>query len=228
MKKIPSVYPKCDVLWTKKEYLDRIKEVEFLNLIKHEDFPKNWDSLAALSIILRNTNKLSNILDAGGEIYSVILPWLDSYGYNNLNCINLTFKKKEKKGNVIYEYGNIIKTRFENCHFEAITCLSVVEHGVDWKEYFKEMSRILKPGGILFTSIDYWKEPIDTKDYKYFGVPIRIFTSRDVINAINIAKKYNLHLLSPLKLNCKNKVICWKEFGLYYTFLYFTLKKIGK
>ena len=43
--------------------------------------PKNWDSLAALELILKNTDPRASIFDAGGERYSMILPWLALYGY---------------------------------------------------------------------------------------------------------------------------------------------------
>ena len=38
--------------------------------------------------------------------------------------------------------GDITKLRFDAGTFDAVTCLSVVEHGVDLDAYFREMSRI--------------------------------------------------------------------------------------
>ena len=113
---------------------------------------KNWDSLAALDLILRTTDTRSRIFDAGGEWYSMILPWLCLYGYKNLTAGNLVFDKKIRRGTIVYEHSDITRTKFSNGYFDAITCLSVIEHGVDLNAYFKEMSRIIRRGGILITS----------------------------------------------------------------------------
>jgi len=136
----------------------------------------------------------------GGELYSVILPWLFLCGFRDLTCINLVFKKKINRDPIIYEYGDITNTKFRNNSFEAITCLSVIEHGVDLEEYFKEMSRILKPGGILITSTDYWSTPIDTKNQVVYGLPIHVFTTDQVLKTINIAIKYGLTLINDITL----------------------------
>lgn len=85
------------------------------------------------------------------------------------------------------------------------------------------MSRILKPGGILITSTDYWSTPIDTKNQVAYGVPIHIFTTDQVLEAINISIKYGLTLINDIALECKDKAVEWK--CLKFTFIYFTLQK---
>ena len=55
--------------------------------------------------------------------------------------------------------------------------MSVIEHGVPLKPYFEEMYRLLKPGGILITSTDYYPEPIDTRNKMAHEAPIK--SSRD-------------------------------------------------
>ena len=54
------------VLKTKQEYKNALDQVKSLGLILHADLAKNWDSLSALSIILKLTNKNASILDGGG------------------------------------------------------------------------------------------------------------------------------------------------------------------
>lgn len=92
------------------------------------------------------------MLDAGAEMYSCILPWLCLYKFRRVEGINLVFKGVTRRGPITYKYGDITHTEYDTATFDAITCLSVVEHGVDLNTYFREMSRILKPGGILITS----------------------------------------------------------------------------
>jgi hypothetical protein len=63
------------VLKNQKEVNNAISQVRTLGLPVMIDPPKNWDSLAALDLILRCTDKDDRIFDAGGELYSMILPW---------------------------------------------------------------------------------------------------------------------------------------------------------
>ncbi len=216
---------KSAVLKTKSEFLNSIKIINSLGLPKHNDLPKNWDTLAALSQIVNSSliEKSSAILDAGGEYYSVILYQLALYGYANLHCVNLAFTSSMKIGSITYQKGDITETTFEEKTFAAITCLSVIEHIVNIEKYFGEMSRILKDDGILFISTDYWKDTIDTQGKKSYGNPFKIYDSRGVNHMIDMAKEFKLELIAPVKLYCKNKVVSCD--GFKYTFLYLTFKK---
>jgi len=218
------------VLKSKKEYEQAVHTLDYLGLPRHVDKPKNWDSLAALSLLLKYCpDRSARILDAGGESYSAILSQLEYCGYKDLTCVNLTFyglaDHLKKKGNITFEYGDIIETDYPAHSFDAITCQSVIEHGVDIDCYFKEMCRILRPGGILFTSTDYWEKPIDTKGKSAYGTPIRIFNAADIPLMTASADRYGFHTLAPLELACQEKTVSWTEFNLDYTFIYFTLQK---
>ena len=215
------------VLQTRQEWQLAVEQALTLGLSLHQDPPKNWDSLAALSAILTITDSSAKILDAGAEMYSVILPWLSLYGYQKLTGINLVFDQPIKQGSVLYEYGDLTQTPYESNSFEAITCLSVVEHGVDLRAYFQEMSRLLKPGGILVTSTDYYDEPIETGGQVAFGVPLRIFSRSDIEQILLLASQFDLHLTSPIELECTEKAVTWRTHDLSYTFVVFTLQKKG-
>src|SRR6266700_2066103 len=184
----PNGYPKATssnaVLRSRQEWENSVMQVEALGLPLRRDLPKNWDSLATLESILRKTNSEAKILDAGAESYSVILPWLYLYGYRHLTGINLVFDKPLRRGPICYEYGDITQTRFENDTFDVITCLSVIEHGVNVRSYFQEAARILKPNGMLITSTDYYPSPIDTRNQTAYGVPIHIFSKDEIISAL--------------------------------------------
>ena len=52
--------------------------------------------------------------------------------------------------------------------------------GVNLAAYFKEMARILKPGGLLITSTDYYDSPVDTRGQVAFGAPIHIFSPDEI------------------------------------------------
>jgi SAM-dependent methyltransferase len=142
------------ILKTTEERDKATEQVRQLGLPIVNDLNKNWDTLAALDCILASTSTNAKILDAGAESYSRILPWLFLYGYRNLEGINIVFKNRKKLGPIVYRYGDVTGTYYNDETFDAITCLSVVEHGVDLNAYFKEASRILKPDGVLVTSTD--------------------------------------------------------------------------
>ncbi len=64
--------------------------------------------------------------------------------------------------------------------FDYITSLSVIEHGVNIENYFKEMNRVLKKGGMLLTSTDYWYDKINNsaKVFFFLAVCLTLFSVR--------------------------------------------------
>jgi SAM-dependent methyltransferase len=214
-------------LKTKDELSLAIKIIEKSNLKLHPNIPeKNWDSLIALNAITQNTDKSAIILDAGGEKSSLILFWLYQLGYSNLKCLNLTFNKRIKRGDIEFIPGDLTKTLFPNNYFDAITCISVIEHGVDEVKYFKEMYRILKKGGLLLTSMDYWENEIDRMGGLAYNNPIYVYNKNSIRNLLEKALKQGFILFGPeIDLNCQNKVVKWEKFNLDFTFLIFSLQK---
>jgi SAM-dependent methyltransferase len=214
------------VLKNHREADSAIGQIRKLGLPLVEDPPKNWDCLAALDLILRNTSRDARIFDAGGELYSMILPWLFLYGYRNLTAGNLVFDRLIKKGPIAYDRVDITHTEFEAAAFDAITCLSVIEHGVNLRSYFAEMSRILKPGGVLITSTDYFDTKIDAGNHTAYGVPVHIFARNEITEALDLAGQFGLIPTSPLELSADEKVVSWKKVhDLNYTFVIFSLRK---
>ena len=224
-REIPRVNPVNTVLKNKAEVDAAVAEAARLKLPQFSDPPKTWDTLGALHEIVSRTDTSAKILDAGAEMYSRILPWLYLYGYRDLTGNNLIFDKSKtvKRGTINYEYGDITATRFDKAHFDAITCLSVVEHGVDLEKYFAEMARIIKPGGVLVTSTDYFEQPTDTKGLECYGTPIRVFTRADIEKAVEGAKKVGLRLTQPMDYSSQERVVTWKQFGLKYSFIIFSM-----
>lgn len=225
----PHGYPDApwynSVLKNQKEVNNAISQVCKLGLPMMQFPSKNWDSLAALDLILKCTDINSRIFDAGGEFYSMILPWLFLYGYKNLSAGNLAFQRSIKKGPIVYHHTDITKTGLGREAYDAITCLSVIEHGVNLRAYFCEMSRILKPGGVLITSTDYFETEVDAKGRMAYGVPIHIFTRVEIVEAIEIAGQFGFTPISPLDLSAEEKVVNWKQYDLNFTYVIFSLRK---
>jgi SAM-dependent methyltransferase len=196
-----------------------------LHVPLHRAPEKNWDHLAAVCYIMAQTSRSARILDAGAELYSNVLPALFRNGYRDLYGINLSFTTMARRGPIRYLPGDLTKTPFAERSFEAITCLSVLEHGVPLESYFREMHRLLKPGGCLITSVDYYPTPIDTRGLVAHGSPIKVFSKPEIEAALALARDIGLRLTGNVDLDCEEKPVRWEPFGVEYTFLIFTLRK---
>jgi len=217
--------PHSAVLKKKTDYYESLYQLIINGLPKHNDLPKNWDSFAAMSIITNSAHidHEDAILDAGGEYYSAIMHQLAAFGFKELYCINTVFKEPSRIGLINYIPGDITATIFKDRTFKAITCLSVIEHGVNLNQFFAESSRILTDDGLLFLSTDYWHKPVNTHNKEAYGVPVKIFSRQDIEEMILTAEYYGLYLLIPIDLKCLYKVVEWEE--LSYTFIYLTFYK---
>jgi len=65
------------------------------------------------------------------------------------NVLDLAKIKCNKYKNVSFTRQSIYKTTFKNNTFDVIYCFYTLHH-VDNRKFFEEISRILKPGGLLF------------------------------------------------------------------------------
>ena len=148
------------------------------------------------------------------------------YGYTNLLGINIEFERAWKLGSIRYEPGDLTKTRFGENTFDAVVCQSVLEHGVNVPAYLGEMARILRPGGLLLTSVDHYDEPVDTHGATPAGGrPYRVFTKTEIGRFLSTARALGLTPTDPIDLTCRDRAITWKTYGLDYTYLMMTLRK---
>ena len=143
------------------------------------------------------------MLDAGAARYSTLLIWLYLYGLRDLVGINLEFRRPVHHGHdgcVAFEPGDATATRFEAGSFDAVTCLSVIEHGVPIPEFLAEAARLLRPGGVLVISTDYDADPPDTTGHTAYGAPVHIFSPAEIDDLIKHADKagFDLDGSSPL------------------------------
>ena len=224
-RQLPVAYPVNTVLRHQGEIDAAVAEARRLGLPPVWDAPKTWDSLGALHEVLSRTGPDARVLDAGAEYYSQVLRWLYLYGYRDLTGINLVFPKPVHCGPITLEHGDITATRFPDGHFDAVTCLSVVEHGVDLDAYFREMARVLKPGGVLVTSTDYFAEPTDTAGREAYGGPIRVFDRAAMVGAFALAARHGLDLTGPVDLESDERCVHWTEHDLHYSFLIVTMTR---
>ena len=215
-------------LRSEQEWKQATEQARSLRLPRHRSDEKNWDHLAAVLAILGRTSPQARILDAGAEFYSNVLPALFVCGYRDLIGINLSFTAPARRGPIRYLHGDITRTSFPGAHFDAAACLSVIEHGVPLEAYLREMYRILKPGGLLVTSTDYFPTPIDTRGQMAHGAAIKIFTRSQIQDLLRLAEEIGFERTGDIDLECAEKPVRWTQAGLAFTFIAFTLRKNSK
>jgi glycosyltransferase involved in cell wall biosynthesis len=224
---LPRPVAPTDVLRTHAEYEAAVVECRRLRLPLHPDRPKNWDALGAVSTVVNRLGSEIHVLDAGAARYSPVLPWLRLLGVRNLVGNNLEFRRVHTHGPVRFEPGDITQTDYCNRSFDAVTCMSVIEHGVPLAAFLAETARILRPGGLLIVSTDYDQDPPTTTGLHAYGVPVHIFGPDEIRAFVDDADRHGLRLLGELALEHAERPVYWKRVGLDYTFIRLSFERIA-
>ena len=209
-----------------------VERLRGLGLDAHRDVrEKSWDMCLAIESLISHVPRDGRILDVGAR-WSPILERLEKLGYKDLWACDLErswrddLRRVTSRSRVRFRRADLTDTGFDAASFDAITAMSVIEHGVDVNAYLREMARLLRPGGLLITSTDFWCEPVPTSGiYPYgrkFG-EMRVFQPRDIRELIREARLRGLQLDGDLNLECGDRVVTWQRVGLSYTFTYFEL-----
>lgn len=212
-------------LKSRAEWQQAFEEAKAARLPLHRGEEKNWDHLAAVSAILGETTPSARVLDAGAEFYGNVLPALFAYGYRNLYGINLSFTEEARRGPIRYQPGDITQTAFADSYFDAVACMSVIEHGVPLEGYFREMFRVLKPGGLLITSTDYYPTAIDTTGKTAHGAAIKVSNKSEIQEMLRLAQEIGFESTGEVDIECSERPVRWEQFDLDYSFVIFTLRK---
>ncbi len=205
--------------------LQRVRE---LKLRPHPDRPKNWDALRAFFFIVTQGSEESAILDAGAGFQSTVLGWLRCLGFRNLHACDLKIHRPFTVRSISYSHQDLHATSYTAESFDFIVCLSVIEHGVNIRKYFLEMSRLLKPGGYLLTSTDFWRDEIDTRGIFPYGDKLgemKVFTPQDLQEIIAQARQSGFETTGQIEGECRDPVVHWPRMDRRYTFVFFALRK---
>lgn len=185
---------------------------------------KSWDVLCTENFLESHVQRNEPILDIGCYASEVIVA-LHKLGYSNLTGVDLNadLRKMPHQDSIRYEISDFMHTKFENASFQAITSISVIEHGFDGQSLLKEMSRLLKPSGYFIASFDYWPEKIDTTGINYFGMDWKIISKDEIVNFITEAAGYDLFPVGEMMYGSKDKPIYCG--GKQYTFAWLVLTR---
>lgn len=187
----------------------------------HITVQKNWDQFL-LYQALTTRDRQSWIIDLGcGDCCT--LDFLAALGFTNLHGIDLEVKQANNLPYELYE-GDIIKTSFPSQSYDIAVSISVIEHGVDIAAFFQEAHRLLKAGGILFITTDYWEDKIQVDEFiRPFGLTWKIFSKLEIQETIALANNYGFALENVNIPTCVDTTVSW--YNKNYTFIALSLRK---
>jgi len=195
---------------------------------EHPTRDKTWDFLKAIHCLgIHGPPVTDPVLDAGC-VGSPILEWLYGQGFRELYGVDLSRQDLPAVPGLRFRRADLTNTPFPDRFFGAITCMSVIEHGVDLDAFVAETARLLKPGGLLLTSCDYCDPKIETGDVPReltFGLPWTVFDRNDAERLITLAGGHGLDLLQPVHWDMRDTPVSWNN--RHYTFLFLAFTKRG-
>jgi len=193
---------------------------------RHPTPDKTWDFFKATHCLQdAGLPHSTPILDAGC-VGSPILEWLYGRGYRQLYGVDLSSHDLPAVPGLRFRRADLTDTPFPTGFFGAITCMSVIEHGVDLDRFVAEAARLLAEGGLLLLSCDYHDPKIDTSEVppeQRFGLPWTILDRADAESLIAKAEACGLHLLQPVRWEMDQAPVSWN--GKQYTFLFLGFTK---
>jgi SAM-dependent methyltransferase len=190
----------------------------------HITVQKNWDQVL-LEQQLLDAPKQAAILDLGcGDCCT--LKFLAALGFTNLSGIDLHLPSSSSMLPYKLYQGDLMHTSFSEQTFDRAVSISVIEHGVDLKAFFQEAYRILKPGGTLFVTTDYWEDKVEVDAaIQPFGLAWQIFSKVQIQEATTIAQTCGFELQQGCNIPaCVDKTVTWYDKD--YTFIALTFRKV--
>jgi SAM-dependent methyltransferase len=163
------------LFWWRIAYLFR-----FQKRLPIPDTTKSWDVENSVELISRLVpDKGAPILDMGC-FNSEILYALLSLGYGHLNGCDLDPRCRWMAfwNRIRYQVADLTRTPYPESSFSAITCLSVVEHGVPLEALVREVRRLLRAGGLFILTTDYdgtGQSHAVSEEFRAFGAPWTLF-----------------------------------------------------
>ena len=188
---------------------------------------KSWDVELALEAIGASVDRSESVLDMG-TVGCAVLPALHELGYERLYGVDLNPQVLHIPSHHAIRYSalDMTATNFDDATFSAITSISVIEHGVHAETLFREVARLLRPGGVFLFSTDYWPEKIDTSDVTLFDLAWTIFSAEEIADLVHCAAGYGLAPageIAPTLLNVDARPVSFAD--RHYTFLFGALTR---
>lgn len=187
---------------------------------------KTWDLLRTAHFIKELVpSREARVLDAGCD-GSPICEVLHAEGYRSLFGCDLTDAAVPPLPDFVFHRGDLTRTPWRDGYFSVVTCVSVIEHGVDGQAFLSEAARLLAPGGYLLISTDFNEPKIATDDVERsttYGLPWRIFCRAEIEGLVERAEQLGLSLTEPIVWDQREQPVAY--WGKEYTFIFFALRR---
>ena len=167
-----------------------IRRCGLLKDISVGDYVKSWDVLQTYNFLNEKIKKNDLVLDFGCYASEILIALYKS-DYRNLIGVDLSEKlnKMPFQSSIKYLQKDFMNTDLPSNSVNAITSISVIEHGFKPELLLQEVSRLLVNGGFFIASFDYWPYKINTDDTKFFGLNWNIFSKLEIQNFIEVFKR---------------------------------------
>lgn len=224
------------VLQNWQEVGEAIQILQRQGLPLHHTPQKNWDHFL-LYKILQAADRKSKLLDLGcGEGHTLSL--LNCMGFSNLDGVDLHMYPRARAKQLVsmlrskrlrppfrLHRGDITRTRLDSSAFDMIVSVSTIEHGVDLEKFLLEVARLLRPGGTVFITTDYWQEQVCVDRHaSAFNLPWHVFSPSEIQALVDTARAAGLASACPAGVpECTERPVSWH--GVDYTFIALCLKK---
>jgi FkbM family methyltransferase len=212
----------CKLLKNRAEVEECTRFLHRNGYVSHNLKCKDWD----LAHIIPEIGH-GNFLDMGSS---------DSYILKNVSLKRIKGKKygidrydpDVPISDVTYFKGDLLKTPLPDASLDYITCLSVIEHQVDYKLFAREVSRLLIAKGKLFVTIDYW-DPLLSIPVKAYDLDWQPLDKALTLSLIDACRDRDLHLVQEVDWGTQDQVIHWGYYSPHpevsYTFGLLTFEK---
>jgi len=205
----------CKLLKNRQQVDECTRFLKSNGFVSHNLVCKDWD-LAHLVPEIGD----GNFLDMGSS---------DSYILKNLALkrihgekYGIDLRKPDVPiSDVRYLVGDLMRTGLPAGHFANITCLSVLEHQIDFGKFAQEVSRLLAAGGRLFVTFDYWEPKVITP-IKLYGLDWQPLDAATLRQFIETCAGFGLRIISDFDFESGDPVIQWGYYSphpdMSYTF----------
>jgi SAM-dependent methyltransferase len=194
---------------------------------RRPDAIKSWDVERTLQAIELDIAPDERVVDLGAENSAVLLA-LARLGYRELDGVDLNpeLALAPRGDRIRYHVSDFHSMPFlPDGSCGAVTAISTIEHGWRGPDLLREVSRVLRPGGIFAASTDYWPDKLDTTDRAMFGMSWTIFSRAEITTLLAEAASLGLVPAGDVHLDAAETVIDWND--RRYTFIHLVLRKAG-
>jgi SAM-dependent methyltransferase len=226
----PARMSRLGALQSPAEWQGAVAAARTLGLPPHHDPPKTWDTLKCVWHVLQGGRNDLPVLDAGSGARSAVLAMLRRAGYRQLHACDVRAVRswRYRVWGVHFSRQDLTRTDYPDAHFQAVTAVSVIEHGVPLPGFLREMARILAPGGLLLVSTDFWPEPIDCTGIYPYGPSMgemKIFQRTELEAFCAQAARLGLDISEAPDWTAPEKVVRWERVDRDYTFAFLAFRK---